>query len=301
MPTPQFDVDVEDVEFVRHGSAPLLARLMLPRGAGPFPAVVSIHGGAWYLNDRTHRSATRQQLARHGIVVVSIDFRMPPHAVYPAALADINFAVRWVKANAARLRTSPHTVGIQGESSGGHLAVLAGIRPHDKRYSAIPNQSGVQAIDARVSWVIAFWPVISPLGRYRYAKLMASQGKLKRMTGLVLPGHEQFWDTEDAMSEGDPVLAFERGEQLDLPPTICIQNREDLSHPIAHLERFAELYRRAGGVIDLEELDLPATTNLGITIEEEPNGAVASEVMGRVSEFVGRYGAPKVGVAPKSE
>ncbi len=127
--TPQFEVDIDDITFVEHGSRPLLARVMLPRARGPFPAVVSVHGGAWYENDRTHRNVTKRELARRGIVVVAIDFRMPPEASYPAALADINFAIRWVKANAERLRTSPEAVGIQGESSGGHLAVLAGVRP----------------------------------------------------------------------------------------------------------------------------------------------------------------------------
>ena len=113
-PTPRFEVDIEDVIFAEHESKPLLARVMLPRGSGPFPAVVSVHGGAWYENDRTHRNVTKRELARRGIVVVAIDFRMPPEATYPAALADINFAVRWVKANADRLRTAPDAVGHSG-------------------------------------------------------------------------------------------------------------------------------------------------------------------------------------------
>ena len=32
--------DVEDVEYLRHGDKPLLARVFRPRGAGPFPAMV---------------------------------------------------------------------------------------------------------------------------------------------------------------------------------------------------------------------------------------------------------------------
>jgi acetyl esterase/lipase len=284
-PEPHYDVDVDDVVFVHHGAVPLLARVVLPRGAGPFPAVVSVHGGAWYWRDRQHRNAIKLQLARHGVVVVAIDFRMPPNAPYPAALADINFAVRWVKANADRLRTSPNAVGIHGESSGGHLAVLAGTRPHDQRYCAIPQPDG-RRVDATVGWVIACWPVISPLGRYRYAKRLADEGKLKTMTDLVLPGHEQFWVTEEAMTEGDPLLALERGEQLQLPPTLCVQGRNDPAHPITHLERFVDLYRRAGGVIDLEQFDLPSGANLGDTMEKDPNGPIATEVLARMVEVI---------------
>lgn len=42
-----YDVDVADVEYLRHGDKPLLARLFKPRGSGPFPLMVELHGGAW--------------------------------------------------------------------------------------------------------------------------------------------------------------------------------------------------------------------------------------------------------------
>jgi acetyl esterase len=47
-----FELDVEDIEYLRHGNKPLLARLFKPRGTGPFPLVVEVHGGAWCNGDR---------------------------------------------------------------------------------------------------------------------------------------------------------------------------------------------------------------------------------------------------------
>src|SRR5881397_548370 len=38
-----YDIRIEDVEYVRHGDKPLLARLFKPRGSGPFPLVVELH------------------------------------------------------------------------------------------------------------------------------------------------------------------------------------------------------------------------------------------------------------------
>ncbi|MGC1281282.1 MAG: hypothetical protein WA893_24165, partial [Xanthobacteraceae bacterium] len=46
------DYDVQDVEYLRHGDQPLLARVHSPRGTGPFPALVEVHGGAWCMSDR---------------------------------------------------------------------------------------------------------------------------------------------------------------------------------------------------------------------------------------------------------
>ena len=62
---------------------------------------------------------------------------------YPLALTDINYAVRWTKLHAKDLKTRPDLVGISGQSSGGHLAMLAAMRPHDPRYTAIAAAGGL--------------------------------------------------------------------------------------------------------------------------------------------------------------
>src|SRR4249920_1770716 len=85
----RYEIDVEDVEYIRHGNKPLLARVYKPRGTGPFPLIIDLHGGAWCSKDRTSDAGTDEPLARSGVVVASLDFRMPPEAGYPASLADI--------------------------------------------------------------------------------------------------------------------------------------------------------------------------------------------------------------------
>ena len=75
------DIRVEDVEYQRQGGRPMLARLYRPRGTGPFPAVLQVHGGAWVNKDRTDNDFIAKALAANGIVVASIDFRMPRGAL----------------------------------------------------------------------------------------------------------------------------------------------------------------------------------------------------------------------------
>src|SRR6266851_7159306 len=85
-----YDVDIADVEYLRHGDQPLLARLFTPRGSGPFPLMVELHGGAWVRGDRLGDTAINEPLAKSGVVVAALDFRMPPDAAYPGSFADIN-------------------------------------------------------------------------------------------------------------------------------------------------------------------------------------------------------------------
>ncbi|HTT79108.1 MAG TPA: alpha/beta hydrolase, partial [Stellaceae bacterium] len=111
---PRLDIRIEDVEYQHRAGRALLARLYRPTGAGPFPAVVQVHGGAWVNKDRTDNDFIAKALAESGILVAAIEFRMPPEAPYPAALADINLAVRWLKARARTYGGRPDRVGLFG-------------------------------------------------------------------------------------------------------------------------------------------------------------------------------------------
>ena len=108
------EFDVEDVEYLRHGDKPLLARVFKPRGEGPFPALVECHGGAWCLSDRTTERLRHEAMASHGIVSIALDFRSGNEEPYPASVQDINYAVRWAKLNARALKTRPELVGTLG-------------------------------------------------------------------------------------------------------------------------------------------------------------------------------------------
>lgn len=280
-----YEIDVRDVEYLRHGEQPLLARIFKPRCKGPFPGVVQIHGGAWCLMDRLRDTPLNEALARSGIVVAALDFRMPPQAPYPASMADINYAIRWMKSRALELETRAELVGVAGTSSGGHQAMLTAMRPRDSRYAAIPLREGAPGVDARVRFVAMFWPVIDPLSRYRYAKKLKAGGKpYPDFVDNVLPLHDAYWQTEEAMAEGNPLQALERGEQVELPPALYIQGENDIVHPRVDLERFVADYRKADGRIELE---LIAGASEAF-ISRDPSSPQSRRAIGKIIDFVHR-------------
>ena len=114
-----YQFDVEDIEYLRHGDKPLLARVFRPRGEGPFPALVECHGGAWCLSDRTTERLRHEAMATNGIVSIALDFRSGNEEPYPASVRDINYAVRWAKLNARALKTRAELVGLSGQSAAG--------------------------------------------------------------------------------------------------------------------------------------------------------------------------------------
>src|SRR5207237_10874743 len=96
MPSKTYEITTEDVEYLRHGDKRLIARLYKPKGDGPFPAVIDLHGGAWNTGDLAGTQGLDETLANNGFVVASLNFR---HAAdgYPASLIDVNYPLHWVK------------------------------------------------------------------------------------------------------------------------------------------------------------------------------------------------------------
>lgn len=278
-----YELDIEDVEYLRHGNKPLLLRLFKPRGPGPYPLVVQLHGGAWCKFDRLSDTAINEALAKTGVIVAALDFRMPPEAAYPASMADINYAVRWLKRRATQLHSSASRIGIMGSSSGGHQAILTGMRPQDSRYAALPLAAQGAGIDASIRCVILCSPVIDPLGRYRYAKKLDSEGSpYQESVDLWLSSHDAYWKTEAAMDEGSPASAIERGERVELPPVLYLHGTVDKAHPRPDLDRFVANYRKAGGRVDLQLYEGEAegflTRNAGSIAAAQARDKIASFV-----------------------
>ena len=106
--------------------------------------------------------------------------------------------------------------------------------------------------------------MINPIGRYRYAQRMQTRTPPVEIAPYLIKMHDRYWKSEDNMREGNPMLALERGEKVELPPAIWVQSRadeihnyhdEDSSFPGKEMERFAANYRKAGGSIDLEYVE----------------------------------------------
>jgi acetyl esterase/lipase len=256
------EIIAQDIEYLHHGNRTMTLRLYRPVGGGGYPAVIDLHGGAWTAGDFTECSARDAAIAAAGFVVAAPDFRQAGDG-YPSSLQDISHAVRWLKAHAGEYGARAERTGIMGSSSGGHLAMLSAMRPHDSRYAAIALPSGAEA-DATVDCVAMLWPVINPLSRYRNAIRQRDSANPPAWTNNMKERHETYWKTEAAMAEGNPMLALERGEPVLTPPALWLQGRPDPVHdyrdpdgtfPGNEPDRFVANYRKAGGDIELAEID----------------------------------------------
>jgi acetyl esterase/lipase len=117
----------ETVTYCNHQHA----RIMEPTALhGPAPAAVYVHGGSWvsgnYETGGFIINSIGPALAANGFVVVSLDYRLGPHAPWPAQIEDVKCAIRYLRAHAHRLNIDPAAIGAWGQSAGGHLVALLG-------------------------------------------------------------------------------------------------------------------------------------------------------------------------------
>ena len=270
-------VPIRDIDYVVHDSGPLTGRLYIPEGVGPFPSVINVHGGTWVGGNRLSNEPTSQLLAAAGMLVFAPEFRMPPAVRYPEPIADINAAIRWLKATAPTYGGSSRVAGI-GFSSGGHQLMLAAMRPGDPRYRHIPLPGNDH--NAALSAIVLCYAVLDPSSRYDMAESVGREDLTR--------GHIAYWPDESAAAEGNPQRILDLGEQVTLPPALAIQGDTDTNLTPDMAVRFGEAYRRAGG--SAEVLRYPEAQH-GF-LRKDPESAAARDANERIVAFLRTHAGP---------
>jgi acetyl esterase/lipase len=226
----------QDVPYGSAGGHPLLLDIYQPGESSlhPFPAVILIHGGGWTSFDKSTMRAMGMFLARSGFVAFSVDYRLMQGTtnLWPAQLDDVQRAVRWVRANAAKYRVDPDHIGAFGHSAGAQLAALIGME--DTRDNSDPAlakySSRVQAV-VDVSGPTDFTATHDPEG----AAFLAA------FFGGDYAGHSKVWQ------DASPAFHISKDDS----PFLIVHGTQDQQVPIAQAQELADKLKQAGVPVKL--------------------------------------------------
>jgi acetyl esterase/lipase len=239
------DVGVrQNLTYAEPDGTPLQLDLYLPAGDGPWPVALWLHGGGWAVGARDLRADERMvPLARAGIAVAAVQYRLTDRATFPAQLDDVRAAVRWLRASGAGYGLATDRIGAWGASAGGHLASLLGLLP-DGRDGEL-GDSSVQA-------VVAWFPPTDLLARADdepdgppppwLSGPPPSPSYEARLLGVASTA-----DAVDAARAASPLSHAHAGA----PPFLLVHGDRDGLVPASHSRRLAEALQAAGAPVEL--------------------------------------------------
>lgn len=144
-----------DVVYATKSDSQKLDIYLPESGTGPFPVIISVHGGAFKSGDKASGELTPMLAGlERGYAVVSVNYRLSSEAVFPAQINDIKAAIKFLRANADTYKLDSENFAIWGGSAGGSLAALAGTSGgvSDLVDDTLGNAEQSDKVQAVVDW-----------------------------------------------------------------------------------------------------------------------------------------------------
>lgn len=226
-----------DLEYVEKGHGRNKLDIYQPKSDRALPVVVWIHGGAWQAGSKENCPA--MFLTEKGYAVVSINYRLSQHAVFPAQIEDCKAALRWLRANAKTYNLNPEHIGVWGSSAGGHLAALLGT---SGEVEALEGKGGNAKQSSRVQCVVDYF------GPTDFTKMGGNHDKAGSPESNLIGGAVS--SNADKAKKANPIVYITK----DDPPFLIVHGDKDTTVPFNQSELLAADLKSAGVQVELVPL-----------------------------------------------
>ncbi len=194
-------------------------------------AAVFFFGGGWSSGSPSQFKGQSEHLAERGMVAICADYRVKSRQqVSPdKCVSDAKSAIRWVRANAAKLGVDPQRISAGGGSAGGHLAAATGL------VRGFEEDNEDRAISSAPNALVLFNPAVM----------------LAPVEGLPNADDERLKRLNQTLNGKAKEISPYHFIRKDLPPTILFHGTQDEAVPFVTVELFAKAMRDAGNRCEL--------------------------------------------------
>lgn len=200
--------------------------LYLPdTGEGPYPVLLYIHGGAFFMGDKSQQGRlVYQRAVSAGWAVASINYRLGPEHRMPAMIIDTKRAVQWLREQGWAHKLDTRIIVSAGESAGGFLSLMAAATPGDPLF-----QPGFETVDTQLQGCISLYAPNDLLGLHGCFDAETYQAfNLKHVMPVAAQDDPELW------RQCSPMYRFTAA----MPPTFVLGGTHD---PLASVEETRQL------------------------------------------------------------
>lgn len=240
----------EDVIYGRKHGMALTLDVFTPKENANHTGVIFIASGGWYSDHNNINVKFFEKLLARGYTVFAVVHGSQPRFTIPEAIADMNRAVRFIRAHAAEYQVDPDRLGVTGGSAGGHLSLMQGSAGNDgQKESADP----IERVSSRVQAVACFFPPTDFLNYGTPGEIALGNGILH---DFPAPFEFNAFNSQKKIFEriDDETKRQEIGRQIspithvsaDDPPTLIIHGDADKLVPIQQAQIFVDKMKEVG-------------------------------------------------------
>jgi acetyl esterase len=209
---------------------PLTMDYYAPKGAGPHPIAIIIHGGGYQRGNSKSGSEAycADFLAPAGYAVFSINYRLAPKYPYPYMVYDVQRAIRFIRHNASRWDGQPNRIALVGGSAGGFLSNTVGL------LNAPGDGSAADPVDRESAQVQA---VVTLFAQSSFATVPLNADVHALLDPLIKEKGEG-----EALKEASPISYVSKGD----PPFLQILGDKDEYIPFSEATNLDAALKKVG-------------------------------------------------------
>ena len=241
-----------EVEISKKDDHTLTTDVHVPKGEGPFPILVYLHGGGWISGSpKTHRKICHR-FAEAGHLVFNVDYALAPENPFPEGFNECLEAIRWAVSNSSEYRGDVNKLSVGGDSAGGNLtaacaATLSGDSEIDIKkilliYGVFDFATMTESVEMQEADLMVEMMIGSYLGTNRDGSILSDSRISPIHVAEKLPPAHILCGTLDGLITGSKLLA----EKLNARG---IKNEEfyyeNMPHGFLHFEEFFPEARQA--------------------------------------------------------
>ncbi len=224
---------VTDITYLTASNWEAKLDVYTPRGTGPHPTVLHIHGGGWTGGSRESVVLRAMPFLEMGVAVVNVSYRLARIAEAPAAVEDCLCALRWIIRNAKEYGFDVTRIVVTGYSAGGHLALTTGMMPASQGF----DRQCPGAEDLKVAAIVNWYGITDVVDLLDGANV--------RPYAVQWLGSRS--DRVEAARRVSPLTYIRR----ELPPILTIHGDADPTVPYTHATRLHAALQKAGAQSEL--------------------------------------------------